>query len=58
MKGLDTVGWYICTLHQLLGHEKAAAVIGVADEDPILCILCRYERGHATQQDVIERIGK
>jgi hypothetical protein len=40
----DTVGWLIGNLHQLLGHDKAAAVLGVPVGDKAACLLCRYER--------------
>ena len=25
---MDPIGWYIATLHSLLGHDKTAAVLG------------------------------
>lgn len=56
-KKLDTVGWYIATLHQMMGHQKAAAVIGEDVGDSTLCILCLYEKGEATKNEVIERLG-
>lgn len=57
MKHLDTIGWYIANLHQLLGHDRAAAAIGCPAGVKELCILCAYERGEATRQDVINQIG-
>jgi len=56
-KQLDAIGWYIATLHQMLGHQKAAAVIGEDGGDPTQCILCQYDKGEATKDEVIERIG-
>jgi hypothetical protein len=59
-KQLDTIGWFICTLHQALGHRAAATVVGdqVRADDMETCILCRYDRGEVTKADVIERLGK
>lgn len=43
---MDSVGWMIANLHRMLGHDKAAAVLGV---DPwpfgreVACMLCTYE---------------
>jgi hypothetical protein len=58
-KGLDTIGWYIVTLHQLLGHRKAAAALSQETQpgEEADCIVCMYEQGRATQEDVMERIG-
>jgi hypothetical protein len=56
VKQLDTVGWFIATLHQLLGHRSAARFLGQAVGDST-CILCQYEKGAATREQVIERIG-
>jgi hypothetical protein len=56
-KQMDTIGWYIATLHQLLGHDKCAAALGEPSLDKTLCILCRYENGVATKDEVIERLG-
>jgi hypothetical protein len=56
-KQLDTVGWFIVTLHQLLGHRGAAAVLGEPQGDVRQCILCRYEAHKATREDVIDRLG-
>lgn len=56
-KQLDTVGWYIVTLHQLLGHRAAAAVLGEPQGDVRQCVLCRYEALKATREDVIDRLG-
>lgn len=54
---LDTVGWFICTLHQLIGHRATANFIGMPEGDVTDCILCRYENGVVTKAEVIERMG-
>jgi hypothetical protein len=41
---MDPIGWCIANLHQLLGHDKTAAVIGAAPGDKSACLLCQYER--------------
>jgi hypothetical protein len=40
---MDPIGWCIANLHQLLGHDKAAAVLGVPVGDKQQCIICYYE---------------
>jgi hypothetical protein len=57
MKKLDGVGWYIVNLHQILGHAKAAATLGQPSGDTEQCVVCRYERGHATRDEVINALG-
>jgi hypothetical protein len=44
LRGLDPIGWCIVNLHQLLGHAKAAAVLGQDPGDPGQCLICTYER--------------
>jgi hypothetical protein len=41
---VDAIGWYIATMHQLLGHDKAAAALGVQSGDKGRCLICAYER--------------
>jgi hypothetical protein len=41
---VDAIGWFIANLHEVLGHEKAAAVMGVPVGDQAACVICRYER--------------
>lgn len=41
---MDLIGWYIATLHDLLGHDIAAAVLGVHPGDKAECLICAYER--------------
>ena len=57
-KHLDTIGWYIVNLHQLLGHNKAAAILGQPPYNRDTCILCLYDKDEVTREQVIERIGK
>lgn len=40
---MDGIGWYIATLHSLLGHEKTAVVLGVDPGDTSACLICAYE---------------
>jgi hypothetical protein len=40
---MDAIGWFIAFAHQLLGHDKAAAVIGQPPGDKTACVICRYE---------------
>jgi hypothetical protein len=40
---LDVYGWFICSLHQMLGHNKAAAAIGQPAGDRADCLICMYE---------------
>jgi hypothetical protein len=41
--GLDPVGGFIATLHQMVGHDQAAAFIGQAPGHSSQCLLCMYE---------------
>ncbi len=41
---MDTIGWYIATLHSILGHDTAARVIGEPPGDRSECVICRYDR--------------
>jgi hypothetical protein len=42
--GLDPIGWAIANLHQMLGHDKAAAVLDVPPYDKRDCLICQYEQ--------------
>jgi hypothetical protein len=56
---MDRIGWYIATLHSLVGHDTAARYLGQPAGDRSECIICRYEQ-HPTpesRQAVIEAIG-
>jgi hypothetical protein len=48
-QGLDPLGWAIANLHSLLGHDKAAAILGVPAYDKDACLICAYER-HPTPE--------
>lgn len=41
---MDVIGWFIATLHQVLGHDKAAAYLGQLSGDRSDCVICAYER--------------
>jgi hypothetical protein len=59
MTGLDSIGWMIATTHQLLGHDKAAAALGVPAGDKDTCLICAYEAEPTEErrQAVIDAIG-
>jgi hypothetical protein len=40
---MDAIGWYIATMHQLLGHDAASAWLDVPPGDRSACTLCAYE---------------
>ena len=40
---MDSIGWFIATIHQLLGHDKAALVCGQDPGDKADCLICQYE---------------
>lgn len=55
---MDAIGWFIATTHQLLGHDKTAALIGKPPGDKTACIICRYEQQptEANRQAVIDAL--
>ena len=57
---MDTVGWFIATLHQMLGHRAAGVYLGMPYEEGEErdCLLCKYEKGEATKDEVEEAIGR
>lgn len=55
---MDSFGWFIAALHQILGHRQTAAFLGEDPVDSAQCILCQYDTGEATRADVINRIGR
>lgn len=57
---MDAIGWFIATSHQLLGHDKTAALIGAAPGDRRACLLCQYEADStaARKQAVVDAIGR
>lgn len=46
---MDPIGWYIATLHSILGHDTAARVIGEPAGDRSACVICRYDREPTTE---------
>jgi hypothetical protein len=60
MSGLDPIGWFIANLHQLIGHDKAAAVCGVPAGDKTYCLICQHEANPTpdSRQAVIDALGR
>ena len=54
---MDTIGWLIANLHQMLGHDRTADFLGQDHGDKERCILCRYERGEVTKEQVEQQMG-
>lgn len=56
---MDAIGWYVATMHSLLGHAKAAAAMGVPAGDEGECVICAYEQEPTDErrQAVIDAIG-
>lgn len=56
---MDSIGWYIATLHSLLGHDKAAAVLGQPAGDKTACLICQYEARptEEARQRVVEALA-
>lgn len=40
---MDTIGWFIATLHNLVGHDMTAAMIGAPIGNKAACLICQYE---------------
>ena len=57
---MDPIGVFIATLHQTIGHDKAAAFIGVPAGDKAACLLCQYEKapGQPERVAVEQAIGR
>jgi hypothetical protein len=49
---MDTISWFLATMHQFLGHDKTAGYIGAAAGDKRDCILCWFEAGQASREQV------
>jgi len=47
---MDTIAWFIATLHSMLGHDKAAAYMNVPAGSKDDCMLCAYERASWAEQ--------
>ncbi len=56
---MDAIGLFIARLHNLLGHDTAAAFMGVLAGDRAACLLCQYERRPTEEgrQAVMAAIG-
>jgi len=56
---MDIIGWYIATMHNLLGHDTSAAFIGVPAGDKRACVICQYEKApdDLTRQAVIRALA-
>jgi hypothetical protein len=53
---MDTIGWYIATMHSILGHDTTARVIGAAPGDRADCVICQYDRNPtAENRPAVER---
>jgi hypothetical protein len=57
MPSLDYIGVFIAQMHQLLGHDKAAAYLGQPSYNKQTCVLCLFEQGKATKADVEAQLG-
>ena len=57
---MDVFGWYVVTLHQLLGHDKSAAFTGLPAGSRAECLVCAFEREPTDErrQAVIEALGQ
>ena len=55
---MDAIGWFVATLHDLIGHDPAAAFIGQPPGDRDDCLLCRHQRepNDLTRQAVIRAL--
>jgi hypothetical protein len=55
---MDALDAFVLTLHQLLGHDKAAAYLGQPAGDRSRCALCHPELVGATLADeAMQRIA-
>ena len=56
---MDKIGWFIATMHQMVGHDTAAAFIGFPPGDRSACVMCQYEANPSAErrQAVIDAIG-
>jgi len=55
---VDSIGWFIATLHDLIGHDQAAAFIGQPPGDRAACLLCQHQQqpDDLTRQAVIRAL--
>lgn len=54
---MDPIAWLIANLHLVLGHNKTAVFLGVPAGDKAECIICKFDRGEATREDVITALA-
>ena len=56
--GLDRFGYFVLTLHDLMGHVATARYLGQDIGDESQCIACRYSNGDkgVTKQMVIDQV--
>lgn len=56
---MDAIGRFIATLHNLLGHDKTAALLGQPPGDKAACVICQYEArpSEAARQRVLEALA-
>jgi hypothetical protein len=56
---MDHIGWFIATLHGLVGHDAVAAFIGAPAGDRAVCVLCVFEAdpSPANRQAVIAALA-
>lgn len=57
---MDGIGWFIATLHGLLGHDKTAAFLGQPAGNPDDCLICQYEGAPSepARQAVIQALAR
>ena len=55
---MDEIGWFIATLHDLIGHDAAATFIGQPPGDREACLLCQHQAqpDDLTRQAVIDAL--
>ncbi len=41
---MDLIGWYLATMHSIVGHDTTARFIGAPTGDRAECVICRYDR--------------
>lgn len=56
---MDQIGWFIATIHQMLGHDTGAAWMGVPAGNKDDCLICQYERHPTdiTRQAVVDALA-
>ena len=57
---MDHAGWFIATMHQMLGHDKTAAFLGQPAGNRDDCVICQYEAhpDDTRRQAVISALAK